>query len=75
MFKSSGDKYRIVVSASPFWFEAHGGLFRLLMKEKFDAYVLWPFDQKLFFELVKRVNIHNFTVIELEKLVNNGGGH
>ena len=32
--------YRIVASASPSRFEAHVGLFRLLMKGIFDPYVL-----------------------------------
>ena len=34
--------YRKVVSTSPSCFEAHEGLFRLLMKEIFDAYVQGP---------------------------------
>ena len=33
-------KYRIVANASPSRFEAHVGLFRLLMKGIFDPYVL-----------------------------------
>ena len=32
------------------------------MKGIFDAYVLWPFDKKLFFEFVTRVNARDFTV-------------
>ena len=36
-------------------FEAHAGLFRLLMNEIFDAYLLRPFDEKFIFELVMRV--------------------
>ena len=41
--------YRIVASSSPSRIEAHAGLFRLLMKEIFDPYVLWTFDKKLIF--------------------------
>ena len=41
--------YRIVASTSPSRFEAHAGLFRLLMKVIFDAYVLWPFSKKIIF--------------------------
>ena len=33
------------------------------MKGIFDAYLLWPFDKKMFFELVTRVNTRNFTVL------------
>ena len=54
--------YSIVASTSPSRFEAHAGHFRLLMKGIFDAYVLWPFDKKSFFELVTRVNTRDFTV-------------
>ena len=41
--------YRIVASSSPSRIEAHAGLFRLLMKEIFGPYVLWPFEKKLIF--------------------------
>ena len=33
-------KYRIIANASPSHFEAHVGLFRVLMKGIFDPYVL-----------------------------------
>ena len=33
-------KYRIVTSTRPSCFEAHAGLFKLLMKGTFDAYVM-----------------------------------
>ena len=36
-------------------FEPYAGLFRLLMNEIFDAYLLRPFDEKFIFELVMRV--------------------
>ena len=51
---------RIVASTSPSRFEAHAGLFRLLMKGKFDA-----FDKKVF-ELVTPVNTHDFTVSRIQ---------
>jgi hypothetical protein len=38
--KSANFVYRIVANASPSRFEAHVGLFRLLMKGIFDPYVL-----------------------------------
>ena len=31
--------------------EAHLGIYRLVMKGIFDAYVLWPFGKKFIFEL------------------------
>ena len=37
--------------------EAHTGIYRFLMKGIFDA-----FDKKMIFELVTRVNTHDFTV-------------
>ena len=55
-------EYCIVASASLFRFEAHTGLFRLLMKGIFDPYVLWPFDKKLIFYLVTRISTRRFTV-------------
>ena len=32
--------------------EAHAGIYRVLMKGIFGAYLLWPFDRKFIFELV-----------------------
>ena len=55
-------KYRIVASSIPSRIEAHADLFRLLMKGIFDPYVLWPFDKKSIFLLVKRVSTRDFTV-------------
>ena len=60
-------RYLIVASFNTFCLEAHPGIFRLLMKGIFDAYVLWPFDKKLFLELVMRVNTRDFTVSEITK--------
>ena len=53
--------YRIVESASPSHFEAHVGLFRLLVKGIFDPYVLGPFD---FLISKTRISTCDFTVIE-----------
>ena len=30
------------------------------MKVIFNAYLLWPFDKKLFYELVARINTRNY---------------
>ena len=53
-------KYRKVASTSRSHFEVHAGIFRLLMKGIFDAYVLWSFDKKLI--LVMRIRTCNFPV-------------
>ena len=39
--------YRKVVSSNTSRLEAHAGIYSLLMKGIFEAYVLWPFDKKL----------------------------
>ena len=44
--------YRIVVSTSLSRFEAHVGLFRLLMKGIFDAYLLWPFGENFYLHII-----------------------
>ena len=55
-------RYSIVASTSPSRFEAHAGIFRLLMKETFYPYVLWPFDKMVISLLVMRINTRDFTV-------------
>ena len=35
--------YSKVASRSTFWLVAHPSIFRMFMKGKFDAYLLWPF--------------------------------
>ena len=40
-------KYRRVVSSNTSRFKPQPGFYRLLMKEIFDPFVLWPFDKKL----------------------------
>ena len=42
--------------------EAHAGFFRLPMKGIFDPYDLWPFDNKLIYQLVTHVRTRNYTV-------------
>ena len=59
-----GIRYCIVVSTSPSCFEAHAGLFRLLMKRIFDAYGLWPFDKSFVFDVKMFVIIRDFTVTD-----------
>ena len=39
--------YLIAASSNSSRLEAHAGIYRLLMKGIFDAYVLWPFDKKI----------------------------
>ena len=38
------------------------------MKEIFDAYVLWTFDKKTFFELVTHINSRDFMLYVNEKI-------
>ena len=59
--------YRNVTSTSPSCFEAHAGLFRLLMKGIFDAYVLLSFDKSFVFELETRVNTRDFKACKKSK--------
>lgn len=44
--------------------EANVGIHRLLIKGMLDAYVLWPFEKKFIFELVKHDNTLDYTVME-----------
>ena len=53
---------RKVPSSNTSHFEAHAGLFRLLMKGIFYAYVLSPFGEKFIFELVMHVRTRDSTV-------------
>ena len=39
--------YRKVESRSTSWLVAHSRIFRLFMKGKFDAYLLWPLDKRV----------------------------
>ena len=60
---------RIIAISNKSHLEAHSGIYRLLMKGILDAYVLRPFDKKLIYELVTRVNTRNFTVCKAENIV------
>ena len=53
---------RKVASTSPSHFEAHAGLFRLLMKWIFDAYVLDLLGKTFIFELLMCIRTHESTV-------------
>ena len=59
--------YRKVPSSRMSWLVAHFHIFRLFMKEKFDAYVLWPLDQKVQNWIVERSTARNFTVCNLSQ--------
>ena len=39
--------YRIIASSNTSHLEAHPGIFTLLLKGIFDAYLLWPFDKNV----------------------------
>ena len=52
------------MSTTPSRFETHAGLFRLLSKGIFDAYVPSPFGKKFILDLVTRVRTRNSTVIK-----------
>ena len=54
--------YRIVASRSTSRLVTCLGLFRLLMKEIFGPYVLWPLDKKLIFWIVTRASARDYTV-------------
>ena len=55
--------YHKVAYSSTSRLEALAGIYRLLMKGLFDAFVLRPFDKKLIFELVTHVNTRYYTVL------------
>jgi hypothetical protein len=63
-------KYHKVESSNTSHLEAHAGIYRLLMKGIFNAYVLWPIDKKLIFELVTHVNTRDFTLRKNHKGLN-----
>ena len=44
--------YHNVVSTNMPWLEAHFRFYRLIVKNKFDVYLLWPFEKKLIFQSV-----------------------
>jgi hypothetical protein len=54
--------YVLVASTSLSSFEAIKDRFKLIMKEIFVAYVMWPFDKSFVFELETRANTRNLAV-------------
>ena len=54
--------YRNVVSCRLSWLVAHFHIFRLFMKENFDAILLWPLDKMVQNWIVYRFTTHNFRV-------------
>ena len=54
--------YRKVTTYKTSLFEAHAGLFRLSMKEIFNAYLLWPFGKNFIFELVTHDRTRDYTI-------------
>ena len=57
--------YCKVASSKLCWFVAHLRIFRLLMKGKFDAYVLWPLSTRVQNWTVDGSSACNFTVFSL----------
>ena len=55
-------KYRKVASSRLSRLVAHFHIFRLFMKENFDAYVLWPLDKMVQNWIVDRSTARDFTV-------------
>ena len=56
---------RKVASSRLSWLVAHSSIFRLFMKGKFDAYVLWPLAERVQNWIVDQSIAHNFTVIHM----------
>ena len=54
--------YRKVTSSSVSWLVAHQSIFRMFMKGKFDAYVLWPLAKRVQNWIVDWSTAHDFTV-------------
>ena len=57
------NEYRRVAFSNTPRLEPHPGVYRLLMKGIFDAYVLGPFDKKFIFELVTQVRSRDYMVL------------
>ena len=58
--------YRKVASRSTSRLVAHLRVFRLLMKGRFDAYVLWPLTKRFKNWIVDRSSARDYTVCEIE---------
>ena len=65
------DIYCKIVSSNMSHLQADVGIYRLLMKRIFNAYVLWPIGKKLIFELVIRFRICDYTVTVIKLTVTN----
>ena len=62
-------KDQMVASSSLSQLVAHVWIFRLFMKGKFDAYVLWPLTKRVQNWIVDRSTAHNFTVCKLNTVL------
>ena len=62
------NKYRKVASSSLSRLVAHPSIFRMFMKGKFDAYVLWPLTKSFQNWIVDLSTARDFTVIEIVKV-------
>ena len=54
--------YYKVVIINMLQLEAYLGFYKMLIKEEFDVYLLWPFKEKIISLLVTHVNVCNLTV-------------
>ena len=61
---STQREYRKVASSRLSQLVAHSRIFRLFMKGKFDAYVLWPLAKRVQNWIVDRSTARNFTVVQ-----------
>ena len=62
LLENWNDWYRKVVSSWLSWLVAHPSIFKLFMKGKFDAYLLWPLAQRVQNWIVDRSTARYFTV-------------
>ena len=60
----SNQDYRKVASSRLSWLVAHSRIFRLFMKGKFDACVLWPFIKRVQNWIVDQSSACDFTVLQ-----------
>ena len=67
-------KYHKAAKRSTSCLVAHPGIFRLLMKGKFEVYFLWPFGEKLMFEIVAQSTIRNSMVLFLKVFITRSNG-
>ena len=60
------NKYRKVASSILSWLVAHSRIFRLFMKGKFDAYLLWSLAKTVQNWIVDRSTARDFTICEIQ---------